>query len=321
MKLRLTSKIDLPVVDWLGGPSGPFSSTTPDISLFLSEADFDVYLCPHDLFDLRHNKKYLDSIKVLASERFVIVSNRGDQPIHLCDPRIISIQTSIEVGQNCNRHPTVIVPYNIEFFSDFNQRNYSKEPAISFVGYVPSITPRRVWRSIFPLPMHPIKRNGALLRRIGLRYLGQIPNILVRSHDSYSATYRVAREEPERRERYLNSLRQSDFIFAPRGDGNSSQRLYETLAHGRIAIVPDSNMVFPNLLKPFIGRFFLITKPTSRNLFELIDRFWKELDDSRYLALQGEIFNFFSNSLQYKKFIENLFRVSLDELLDQYLVN
>lgn len=318
MDLRLTPFIGVPVIDWLGGTAGPFSGPTPNLQSWITDSNHDAYLCPHDLFDIQKNKGYLSELLKLATNNYVIASNRGDKPIHLCHPRIISFQTSIEVGTYCSNHPTIVVPYNVEVNSTLISRAFPNQPTTSFVGYVPSLTLGRLWRSFFPFPPRIIKRNGALIRRIGLRSLSKISGSKIIAHNSYSATHKIAREEPDRREQYAQSIIDSDLVFAPRGDGNSSQRLYETLASGRVPIIPNTDMFLPRILEEMSSRFILFVNPTSNDLDQAVELFWEGLDEERYLQLQREIFDFYNTELRYKDFIERLFSLSVDEMLDKY---
>jgi len=48
-----------------------------------------------------------------------------------------------------------------------------------------------------------------------------------------------------RKEDFINNMKNNIFILAPRGAGNWSLRLYETMAYGRIPVLPLTDTVLP----------------------------------------------------------------------------
>jgi hypothetical protein len=51
---------------------------------------------------------------------------------------------------------------------------------------------------------------------------------------------------PERaRKEFIDNVRESDFVLAPKGDGNYSNRFLEALSMGRIPVVVDTDIMLP----------------------------------------------------------------------------
>ena len=47
------------------------------------------------------------------------------------------------------------------------------------------------------------------------------------------------------RQEYIDHLMRNDYILCPRGGGNYSHRVYETMAAGRIPVLIDTDLVMP----------------------------------------------------------------------------
>lgn len=63
---------------------------------------------------------------------------------------------------------------------------------------------------------------------------------------TFSGLKRTIEVDPKvARKEYLDSIIESDFILAPKGDGNYSNRFLKTLSLGRIPVVADTDIVLP----------------------------------------------------------------------------
>jgi hypothetical protein len=123
-------------------------------------------------------------------------------------------------------------------------------PIVGFVGKAGLSGPKEALRHAlrdYALAVGA-KRSGLYFRRRGLSILTKSPdvtlNAIVRS--SFSA-HRKTLEAPleEVRASYVANMRASQYIFAPRGDGNYSLRFFEALSMGRIPVLLDTDMRLP----------------------------------------------------------------------------
>lgn len=308
MRLQVTKLTPKPPVDLFGGPSGPFAGEILDIHQFVDSIRADAWICPYDLFDIWQNKEYVTYLRKIAEEKPLIVFNRGDRPKHFCHPNVISLQTTVDSGQACNKHKIIVVPYNINIENSFRKRQFSPTPSVTFMGYAPAITVGRIFRSLWPLPARPIRRNGAIIRSLGIRELSRFPESSITAREYYSGTHKIHSTKESTREIYLDSLSNSDFVFCPRGDGNGSQRFYETLAMGRIPIIPNTDVILPKCETSFPENSFLLAKATSSDIVETVMGFWETLSEKTYLEHQLMNRNFYERNLLYKTFFLNLFK-------------
>jgi hypothetical protein len=314
MRLEVTATIDRPVVDVFGGTPGLFAGEIPRISEFFDSSNSDSWICPHDLFDVWGDEDYINYLGRMADQKNLILFNRGDFAKHFCHPNVISLQTSIEPGFRCLKHRTIVVPYNVRMMTPFTLRVYTPNPVISFMGYVPKLTFGRYFRSFWPLPPKPIKRNGALIRRQGLKKVSTFPQSKVTPRSEYSGTYKAHSEKTDLRVSYEDSLINSDFVFCPRGDGNMSQRFYEAISAGRTPIVPDSDMLFPQLAKDYLSDSIIQVDSLSTELHDSVMRFWRKLTEDSYTEHQRRLERLFKEDLSYARYMTKLFNSKVEEL-------
>jgi hypothetical protein len=319
MRLKVTATIDKPVVEVFGGTTGLFAGEIPKVSEFLDSSNSDAWICPHDLFDAWEDDDYIRYLRRIADAKTLIIFNRGDFAKHFCHPNVISLQTSIEPGFRCSRHRTIVVPYNVRMLTPFTLRVYTPNPVISFMGYVPKLTLGRYLRSFWPLPPKPVHRNGALIRRQGLKKVSRFPQSKVTSRSEYSGTYKAHGENADLRISYEASLINSDLVFCPRGDGNMSQRFYEAISTGRTPIVPDSAMLFPKLAKDYLSDSIIQIDSLSTELHVSVMQFWKKLTQESYTAHQKGLEKLFREDLSYEKYMTKLFKSKIEEL-DKFMV-
>jgi hypothetical protein len=63
---------------------------------------------------------------------------------------------------------------------------------------------------------------------------------------SFSGAHRTIELDPKQaRQEYLDSIVEADFVLAPKGDGNYSNRFLKTLCMGRIPVLVDTDVVLP----------------------------------------------------------------------------
>jgi len=137
-----------------------------------------------------------------------------------------------------------------------------------------------------------------------------VSNFIIRN--SYSGHKKTILLDPVKaRSEFIQNVKDSDFVLAPKGDGNFSNRFYETLSMGRIPVIIDTSVVLP--LQNFIdyNKFIVITPIKSINkIDEQILEIYNSMSANDYLNMQHEalrtyrellnpvsFFNFFFNTL------------------------
>ena len=97
-------------------------------------------------------------------------------------------------------------------------------------------------------PLIRARKLGVYWRRAMMRACERSP--LVESHfivrHSFSGNKSTIELDPaQARQEYLESIVHADFVLAPKGDGNYSNRFLKTLSLGRIPVVVDTDIVLP----------------------------------------------------------------------------
>ncbi len=83
----------------------------------------------------------------------------------------------------------------------------------------------------------------ALMRACRLSPLVETRFIVRRSFSGHVRSIEL--DPAQARREYLETTAESDFVLAPKGDGNYSNRFFKTLAFGRIPVVVDTDIVLP----------------------------------------------------------------------------
>jgi hypothetical protein len=107
------------------------------------------------------------------------------------------------------------------------------------------------------------------------------------------------------RKEFLNSIENSQIVWAPRGDANQSMRLYEAMSAGRIVLVPNSNMNFPFRLCSRHS-IFLRQIPWRISWKDASQDHWDKIDSNEWIKLSDEMKSIFAVNLNYQAFIETV---------------
>ena len=148
----------------------------------------------------------------------------GDWPINLRKTNVIYLQSYVNFSFRKKR--VIQVPYNIDNLMYLTSINYSKIPNQSFVGYVPKLGPRRVLKGLASMPFSPLKSNGYFVRRFAIKKLRNVPQTELIIRNKYGAAKAGYTHDilMINRKEFLNSIEQSQIVWAPRGDANQSKR-------------------------------------------------------------------------------------------------
>jgi hypothetical protein len=197
-------------------------------------------------------------------------------------------------------------------------RKYSENPVISFVGYVPRLTIGRIVRSVAIKPFHPLQNNSALIRRLTVSRSSKLPGSQIKVRGKYGAVINNEEDIFKNRAEYEEILSESDFVLCPRGDANQSQRFYEVLSAGRIPVVPESQIRYPEFGGKMSDFSLLKIKTLGFDIESKINGMWEKLNYDSYLGLQNNNRNAFSE-FEYSKFIQELFSEDSQSLRDRII--
>ncbi len=238
-------------------------------NFFKKEAIFVEHIEYADIVLLPHNFATLDSATRAYIAKHADMAERIKIPVHVFsfadlndrmrfDPRVIVFRLSGYQSSLCVRD--IIVPTTVREFDEemVVYRKKNETPIVSFCGFAGYKTMRQwvmygvknfLWD--FRALVNPVMRAhklGIYWRRIAMRALEKSPlvqtDFIVRK--SFSAAVRTIELSPAKaREEFLNSIVKSDFVLAPKGDGNYSNRFIEVLALGRIPVIIDTDIALP----------------------------------------------------------------------------
>ncbi len=197
-------------------------------------------------------------------------------------------------------------------------RKKSAKPIIGFCGYAgfPSTkTKVRYWVKnalldvlafIMRNPHHLVYKRGIYFRRWAMEVLGRDTrvetNFIIR--DSFGGNAATTKVDPaQARAEYIQNMLDSDFVLAPKGDGNYSARFYEALSLGRIPILIDTDMVLPLEGTLDYSTFILRVPHTEvHRLGEIVHDFYATLTDESFADMQRAARKAFAEHLRYDRF-------------------
>jgi hypothetical protein len=275
----------------------------------------DSILVPHDAFHFNQYSDYLKYLNQLSAKKPLIYSDRGDFPKK---PKIInSVALRVAINPGESTKNKIVVPYNVESLSYLPLRHYAPSPVISFMGFMPHISPQRILQAGRQSPTYPIQGNGAVIRRISHKALlrsGLDYRFVLRN--SYGAL--ESKNVLDNRAAYLEILSESDYVSSPRGDANQSARFYETLSAGRIPLIRNSSMHQPSSLVSS-GKTISpgLTVPTlAANLHKKVMENWLQIGDSNsYRKQQLELREYYEREVSFIPFMRRMFLMDFSDFL------
>jgi hypothetical protein len=300
----------LPLVDLLSFEKQIFQGSVPDLSAFFVDKikGSECWLViPHDA--KFWDKEYERYVRGVAKFSNVIYFDRGDKPRQFNIPNAVALANS---KKSDFRFSSIIVPYNVMDLGHIPIKHFSPRCSIGFVGYIPPVSLGRLLPRNFSSIRNPIRSNGLIIRKAGIRSLKRDENqrmfdinIVLRAH--YGGAASLVNDKDVFRAEYVSNLERSNFIFSPRGDANSSQRLYEAISAGRIPIIPNSQMQLPRLETTSWSSIFLEVDTFSFKLGKVVSNYWSSTTEDQYLDLQKRLRNLYQHELDYRVYMKKMF--------------
>lgn len=130
-------------------------------------------------------------------------------------------------------------------------------------------------------------------------------NFIVRG--SFSGARSTVEIPPEdARRQFIENVRESDFVLAPKGDGNYSNRFLEALAMGRIPVVIDTDTVLPFEDRiPYSDICVRVPMRDIARIPEHIRRFYDTLSDEEWAGRQQKARDVFEQKLRQDVAVKN----------------
>ncbi len=306
MRLSIFDAISgAPQIDLFSQTKQVFQGSIPNISQFVvkNASKADMLVVPHDA--AFWPKWYLRKIKSWSSEIPILFFNRSDSPIVVKIPNGFSLQNSFVKNQETSQ---IIIPYNVLNLDYMHFRKFSQSPKISFVGFVPKLSPRRALSMLVNGFPSSLINNSVVVRRLGIWQIKKkTSNFEIVTRPHYGGARSLIPDTELWRREYEKSIENSDLVFCPRGDANSSQRLYEVISAGRIPVIPNTGQVLPKCSCPVDhSRDFLQISCSSSNMKQVIDVFWRHMTQDIYTSMQENLRASFATCFRYDAYLTNI---------------
>ncbi|OGZ09688.1 MAG: hypothetical protein A3D67_02020 [Candidatus Lloydbacteria bacterium RIFCSPHIGHO2_02_FULL_51_22] len=297
--------------------------------LTLSEKpeDADFFLLPHSYFSAcAVGGRYVPDFVRLAArmKKRIVLFSEGDADTAIHIPHAIVFRTSQYAHQK--KQNEIIMPpqvYADDVLKDsiFSLRAKREKPVVSFCGWSEFGTLRGkakfLARNIYAdFRTHILRdsyaepgKQGIYFRKKAIAVLSRSPLVETSfiTRDFFSVnkhTIKLPREIL--RAQYLENMVNSDFVLAPKGDGNFSIRFYEALALGRIPVLIDTGSILP--LEDEISYSKYIVRVPYQNIEkigEYVSRFYHRLTPEAYEEAQRGARALFMRTLRLDVFLKN----------------
>ncbi len=282
------------------------TSPVVDIVENVSEADF--LLIPYDFFNISERQSYIREFETLAKKanKKIIIFDFSDytEPIDVSNALVFRV--SQKRGEK--RSNVIVMPPFVEDLKVAMPRAYRDKPLVSFMGYAGhnSLKSKMAYllRTLFA---GGGDKPGIYYRRRAIEILSKAEGIdtnfkILKTYSGHSDT--ILGDPEVVRANYIKSIVESDFVLAPRGNGNYSIRFFEALALGRIPILIDVDQELPmeDLInyEKFIIR---VDYKDMNNLSTIVTAKWQSLNSESYANMQKEARLNFEQHLRMDKFL------------------
>jgi len=229
-------------------------------------AKADFFLLPHSFsVGMSRNTAYVSHLSALAGThgKKLVIFAEGDSTTPIVVPHALVFRTS-QYAYNKRQNEIIMPPqvYAEDVLDEaaFTTRPKGEKPVVSFCGWSALGTVREKAKffarnayadfrtHVLRDPHAAVKKQGIYFRQkaiVALKQSSLVETSFI-ERDFFSVnkhTIKLPREVL--RAEYLKNIQDSDFVLAPKGDGNFSIRFYEALALGRIPVLIDTDCVLP----------------------------------------------------------------------------
>lgn len=296
------------------------------LTLVSEPKEVDFFLLPHSYFSARAvAKNYVDEFIRLAekSGKKVVLFSEGDTDESITIPHAIVFRTSQYAHKKYGNE--IILPpqvYAEDVLSDevFVPRAKQEKPVVSFCGWseLGDIKQKTKFlmknayadaRTFFGDTHAEMRKQGIYFRKKAMEHLEKSPLVATSflRRDFFSVNKRTIKLPRETlRAQYLENIANSDFVLAPKGDGNFSIRFYEALALGRIPVLVDTESILP--LEDEIPYNEYIVRVPYRKIHHIgayIAHYYNQHTGESYQEAQRRARALFTEKLRVDRFLKN----------------
>lgn len=290
------------------------------------EADF--FMVPHNYAFAQKEKGYIEHFMRLAKKhnKKILLFHYSDESEYKKIPAA-NVFCVAQYRYKKQDNETIMVPqvYGPDVLSDenFSVRQKSEKPVVSFCGWseFQSLRQRiKYYQSLFLADLRKVflrdphagaHKQGIYFRRKAMRALRNSESVGTSfiERDFYVANKHAKRvmTQDEMRAEYLQNIKESDFVLAPRGDGNFSVRFYEALALGRIPVLIDTECTLP-LEEEINYRDFVVIVPhqEAHRVEEYILDFYNKHSPEEFVVAQKKAREAFQKYLRLDSFLRHV---------------
>lgn len=168
-----------------------------------------------------------------------------------------------------------------------------------------------IQKVIYRNPLLEVFKKGIYFRRKSIRICRRSSRIETNfvERPSYSGSRKTIAMDPHKaRQEFMDNILQSDFVLCPKGDANTSARLYETLSLGRVPLIIDTDVILP--LEDFLdySKFSIRVHFSDLNkLPEIVFEEYSRMSPDEFLFMQRRARDVFENYLRFDSFFNYVF--------------
>lgn len=297
------------------------------LELAREPADADFFLLPHSFFSARAiATDYVARFVSLSQscDKKIVLFADGDSDEAIPIPNAIIFRTSQYAHKKASNEimmPPQVYAGDVLNDSMFIPRAKREKPVVSFCGWAELGTflqkakffSRNKYADfrtqVLRDPYAEVKKQGIYFRKKAMEALEMSPFVETSfiARDFFSVNKRTIKLPREiLRTEYLGNITHSDFVLAPKGDGNFSIRFYEALALGRIPVLVDTECILP--LQGEIDYPACVVRIPHEKI-SVIDKyvvdFYNRLDKDAWEETQKRARALFTDSLRLDVFLKN----------------
>lgn len=298
-----------------------------EISIVENINESDYVLVPQAIRNVTPEiKKYLSEVKneALKYKKRIIVFVGGDLSHNVFIDDVIVLKGS-QYGYLKRSNEIIVPPFSEDLGEEcgVSWRVKNGKPVIGFCGWAGFSSLKQYFKYRIKIlmcdvlskshiqPLAELHKKGLYFRRKAMRILRNsnlvVPNFITRK--TFSANSTTISIDPHiARKEYVDVLLNSDFILAPKGDGNFSVRFYEALSLGRIPILIDTDCVLP-LSEKIDYDLFIVRVPYTQinNTPQIVSDLFQRLSNTEFIEMQQRARFAYEKYLRYDSFFNELF--------------
>jgi hypothetical protein len=269
-------------------------------------------------------KKYLDYWVDISEKnnKKIIISFFGDMVSDIHYSKGVILKNS--VWKSDLRGNEIVVPaFSEDLLIESIFNNKRKKPVIGFCGqtellfknYIKNKIKNLLFNILFFITQQKkflYKKRGVSLRKKLIEILKKdksvTANFIERNFFSGSSKTAVGDINKLKKDFYENII-ESDFVLSPKGDGNYSNRFFETLSCGRVPIVVDTDIYLSGFNKGELDKFVVMVPYNQKHkVSDFIKDFYSKHDNKSWVRLQEEIIEKYKKDIRYDSFMNKLLR-------------